>query len=136
LDQPAKRARWRGSSVDEQSESVEQLNRQRWCILHAQFVDSSRRSSVAIGVYFVPASLTAQQYDSAIDRLEAAGAGKPAGRSYHTCFGEPNKLAVFEVWDSMASFERFGPTLMPILQEIGIDPGQPQVMSIHNIISA
>jgi len=77
---------------------------------------------VAIGVYFVPASLTAQQYDGAITRLEAAGAGKPAGRSYHTCFGEPNKLAVFEVWDSMASLERFGQTLMPILAEIGIDP--------------
>ncbi len=89
---------------------------------------------MAIGVYFVPASLTEQQYDSAISRLEAAGAGKPAGRSYHTCFGEPNKLAVFEVWDSMASFERFGQTLMPILQEIGIDPGQPQVMPIRNVI--
>ena len=89
---------------------------------------------MAIGVYFAPTALTTQQYDSAINRLEAAGAGKPAGRSYHTCFGEPNTLAVFEVWDSMASFERFGQTLMPILKEVGIDPGQPRIMPIHNVI--
>ena len=89
---------------------------------------------MALGFYFAPAEMTAQLYDTVIRKLEAAGAGKPAGRSYHACFGPSDKLAVFDVWDSQESFDRFGETLMPIMKEIGLDPGQPQVMPIHNII--
>jgi hypothetical protein len=43
-------------------------------------------------------------------------------------------VQVFDVWDSQASFDVFGQTLMPILAEVGIDPGQPQVAEVHNII--
>jgi hypothetical protein len=78
--------------------------------------------------------MTAPKYDACIRKLAAAGAGKPAGRLYHACFGPPEKLAVFDVWDSQASFDRSGQTLMPILAELGIDPGQPQVMPVHNVI--
>jgi hypothetical protein len=35
---------------------------------------------------------------------------------------------VFDVWTSQAAFDKFGKTLMPILQQLGIDPGQPSVM--------
>ena len=41
---------------------------------------------------------------------------------------------VYDVWDSQADFDAFGQTLMPILSELGVDPGQPDVMPIHNII--
>jgi len=41
---------------------------------------------------------------------------------------------VFDVWDSQESFEKFGETLMPIMTELGVDPGAPQVAEIHNII--
>jgi hypothetical protein len=34
----------------------------------------------------------------------------------------------------METFETFGQTLMPILQEIGIDPGQPEIRPVHNTI--
>ena len=78
--------------------------------------------------------MTAQQYDETIKRLAAAGAGAPAGRLYHACFGEGGKLAVFDVWDSQASFDAFGQVLMPILNAIGIDPGQPDIVPIHNTI--
>jgi len=37
-------------------------------------------------------------------------------------------------WTSQAAFDKFGKTLMPILAEIGLDPGKPTVMPIHNII--
>jgi hypothetical protein len=89
---------------------------------------------MAIGMYFSPALMNAQQYDACISKLDSAGAGKPAGRLYHACFGTGDKLAVFDVWDSQESFDRFGQVLMPILKEIGLDPGQPQVMPIHNVI--
>jgi hypothetical protein len=40
---------------------------------------------------------------------------------------------VYDVWDSQEDFDAFGQTLMPILGEMGIDPGQPDVMPVHNI---
>jgi len=87
---------------------------------------------------FTPAgaSMTASKYDECIKRLEAAGAGNPKGRIYHVCYGDPDNLMVTDVWDSAESFEKFGATLMPILGQLGIDPGQPVAHSVHNIIEA
>jgi hypothetical protein len=90
---------------------------------------------MAIGIYFNPASMTAAQYDETIRRLDAAGAGRPAGRLHHACFGSGDKLQVFDIWESQQDFDRFGQTLMPILQEIGLDPGQPTVEPVHNLIT-
>ena len=89
---------------------------------------------MAIGIYFSPAAMSAEQYNECINRLRKAGAGNPAGRSYHSAFGPKDKLMVFDVWTSQAAFDKFGKKLMPILAEIGLDPGTPTVMPIHNII--
>jgi len=89
---------------------------------------------VAIAVYFHPASFTASQYDDCIKRLEAAGAGTPAGRLHHSSFGSPDSLMVYDVWESQETFEAFGQTLMPILGAMGVDPGQPDIMPIHHVI--
>ncbi len=40
---------------------------------------------------------------------------------------------VYEVWESPQAFEAYGPVLMPILEKIGIDPGTPDVMPVHNM---
>ena len=69
-----------------------------------------------------------------ISRLEAAGAGAPAGRLYHVALETDGLIQVFDVWDSQESFEAFGATLLPIMAEIGADPGQPMVSPVHNII--
>ncbi len=91
---------------------------------------------MALGFYFAPQSFTVEQYDEAIRRLQAAGAGSPPGRSHHCAFagGTGGGLHVFDVWDSQESFDKFGETLMPILSELGADPGQPRVVEIHNVI--
>jgi hypothetical protein len=39
------------------------------------------------------------------------------------------------VWDSQAAFDAFGATLMPILGGAGIDPGEPVIAPVHNIIT-
>jgi hypothetical protein len=88
---------------------------------------------MAIGVYFHPKSLSAAQYDEAFSELETAGAGHPAGRMHHSCFGPDTDLMVYEVWDSQQAFDDYGKALMPILQNLGIDPGTPDVMPLHNI---
>ena len=89
---------------------------------------------MALGFYFAPQSMGAEQYDEATRRLEAAGQGAPAGRLCHVAFSGGAGLHVFDVWDSQESFDAFGQTLMPILAELGVDPGQPQVSEVHNII--
>ena len=89
---------------------------------------------MAIGIYFSPAAMSAAKYDECIKLLRKAGAGDPPGRSYHASFGPNDKLMVFDVWTSQAAFDKFGKTLMPIMQELGVDPGQPQVMPMHKVI--
>jgi hypothetical protein len=89
---------------------------------------------MALGFYFTPSSLTPSMYDDSLSRLEAAGAGAPAGRLYHVALETDGLIQVFDVWDSQASFEAFGETLLPIMAELGVDPGQPMVSSVHNII--
>jgi hypothetical protein len=89
---------------------------------------------MAIGVYFAPAAMTTEKYEECIRLLRKAGAGNPSGRTYHAAFGPPDKLMVFDIWTSQSAFEKFGKTLMPILQQIGLDAGQPAVMPVHKII--
>lgn len=89
---------------------------------------------MAVVLRFAPQGMTAAKYEECVRRLEQAGAGSPAGRLYHVCFGDTDNLRVSDIWDSVESFERFGETLRPILQEIGIDPGEPEIIQVHNII--
>lgn len=88
---------------------------------------------MAIGVYFHPKGLTLAQFNDVHRRLEAAGSGQPAGRLHHSGFGTDGDMEVYEVWESPAAFEAYGQTLMPILLEAGVDPGEPTVMPIHRI---
>jgi hypothetical protein len=60
--------------------------------------------------------------------------GDPVERIYHVCYGNPDNLVVTDVWDSVENFEKFGETLIPILNELGIDAGQPNVQPIYNVI--
>lgn len=89
---------------------------------------------MAIGVYFGNTGLNAARYAECVKRLRKAGAGHPAGRSYHASFGPSDKLMVFDVWSSRAAFERFGKVLMPIFQQLGAAPEPPEFMEIHNVI--
>ena len=89
---------------------------------------------MALGFYFTPSSFTASKYDEAITRLEAAGAGAPAGRLSHVALETDGQIQVFDVWDSQESFEAFGETLLPIMGALGADPGQPHISPVHNII--
>ena len=89
---------------------------------------------MALGFYFSPSSFTPARYDDAVSRLKAAGAGAPPGRLYHVALEADGLIQVFDIWDSKESFEAFGKTLLPIMAELGADPGEPQVMPVHNII--
>jgi hypothetical protein len=89
---------------------------------------------MALGFYFTPAGFTRAIYDDTVRRLEAAGAGAPAGRLYHVALESEGFIQVFDVWESQESFEAFGATLLPIMGELGVDPGEPMVAPVHNVI--
>jgi hypothetical protein len=89
---------------------------------------------MSVLIRFAPASLTAAQYDESVRKLEEAGEFPADGLDYHVCFGTDGNLRVSEVWDSQEQLDAFGEKLMPILSEVGIEPGEPEVLEIHNIV--
>ena len=89
---------------------------------------------MAVVLRATTSGLTAAKYDELVQRLEAAGAGSPAGRLYHVCFGETDDLRVSDIWDSREAFEKFGETLKPLMQEMGFAPPQIEFFEVHNII--
>ena len=89
---------------------------------------------MAILIRFAPEKMSAKQYYEIIRRLDEAEAGSPEGRLYHVCFGDGESLRVSDIWDCVESFQKFGETLTPILQDLGVDPGEPEVIEVHNII--
>lgn len=42
---------------------------------------------------------------------------------------------VFDVWESAEAFEAFGPTLMPVLEALAINVGEPDLMPLHHVIT-
>lgn len=90
---------------------------------------------MSIVVRYGPGSLTTEQYDEAVRRHEEAGiALPPDGMDYHVCFGSDGDLRVSEIWDSREQLEAYGERLMPILADVGIEAGEPEVFEVHNII--
>ena len=89
---------------------------------------------MALGMYFTPSSFTPARYDDTIKRLEEAGAGAPPGRLYHVAMEADGLIQVFDVWESEATFQAFGKTLLPIMKDLEADPGQPQASPVHNMI--
>ena len=90
---------------------------------------------MSILVRFEPDSqVTAEQYDETIRRLEDGGDFPPDGLELHVAFMVDGNLRVSEVWDSQEKFEAFGERLMPLLADVGIDPGEPTVLEVHNTI--
>jgi hypothetical protein len=89
---------------------------------------------MSVLIRFAPPSLTTQQYDEVVRRLAEAGVTPADGLDYEICFGSEGNIRVSLVWDTHEQMEAFGQRLMPILAELGIDPGEPEVLPVHNII--
>jgi hypothetical protein len=89
---------------------------------------------MATSYFFQPGGFTPEVYDATLKQLEAAGAGAPAGRTFHAAIEVNGLIQVFDVWESEEAFNAFGATLIPIMTGGGVDPGQPMVAPIHNVI--
>jgi hypothetical protein len=79
--------------------------------------------------------MTAEKYDATMPNIEASGEFPPDGLEFHVAFNSGGSFRVSEIWDSREQFEAFGPRLMPILAEGGIElAGPPEIVEVHNII--
>jgi len=81
-----------------------------------------------------PGETTTEQDDETVRRLEEAGDWPPEGLEYHVCFLSEGNIRVSEIWDSREQLDAFGERLMPVLADVGINPGEPELLEIHNII--
>ena len=91
---------------------------------------------MSILVRFTPTTATVQQYDETIRLLDQGGDWPPDGLEYHVCFsGSGDNIRVSEIWESPEKFQAFGERLMPVLAQVGIEAGEPEIVEVHNVIN-
>jgi hypothetical protein len=95
---------------------------------------SSWRLVMSVLIRFSPPSLKAEQYDEVVRRLNEEGVFPADGLEFEICYGTDGSLRVSQVWDTREHLEAFGRRLQPILAEVGVDPGTPEILDVHNII--
>jgi hypothetical protein len=89
---------------------------------------------MALIAHFSPKSMDTKTYAEIMRRLDAAGLAAPTGRIHHAAYGPPDALHVVDIFDTQEHFQAFGEKLFPILQSVGVDPGEPTVSPVHNIV--
>ncbi len=81
-----------------------------------------------------PTGMTSKQYEDLIERLEQTGLWPPDGLKYHVCFGPDGDLRISEVWESGERFMAFAEKLIPILAELGIERGEPELLEVQKVV--
>ena len=90
---------------------------------------------MAIATYFHPQSLTASAVRRSYPGTRSRRSREPSRP------GSPLLLRARQRPDGLrgvgvtAGLREYGPVLMPILHKVGIDPGTPDIMPIHNLAS-
>jgi hypothetical protein len=79
---------------------------------------------------------TTEQYDKSVQRLQQVGDFPPDGMEYHVCFIADGNIRVSEIWESREQLNAFAERLMPVLAEMGVEPGEPERSSRFTTSSA
>jgi hypothetical protein len=86
-------------------------------------------------------SFTAERYEEVVRRLtdgksrfESAADWPVEGLLSHTAGEGESGFRVVDVWESEEAFGRFGETLIPIMESVGVE-GEPEVYPAHTFIS-
>jgi hypothetical protein len=97
---------------------------------------------VPVVAIFQGPNFTQEQYEESVrgvtggkSRVESPADWPVEGLLAHIAGEGDNGFRVVDVWESEEAFRRFGETLMPILQELGIE-GQPEIYAAHTYVSA
>jgi uncharacterized protein len=97
----------------------------------AAFMAPSWGRATGIAMSYTAIKMTAAHYDEIFRRMNEAGMLPVPGCHVHVVYGEPGQLRVFDVFESMESFEAFGKVLLPMLAEAGVESGQPEILPLH-----
>jgi hypothetical protein len=93
------------------------------------------RTTKVLARFTAAPSVTTEQYDETVRRLEKSGDWLPDGLAYHVAFISDGKFRVSEIWDSQEQCDAFSKRLMPVLADVGIElSGEPEMLEIHNIM--
>ena len=88
---------------------------------------------MSVVVRHQPMGLTREKYDEVSRRMEGAGDWPPEALDMHVLFGTEGQLLVSEIWDSEDAFRAFTERLYPVLDEVGIGHGDPEVYEVHEL---
>ena len=88
---------------------------------------------MSVVVRHQPKGLTREKYDEVSRRIGSAGSWPPDGMDLHVLFGQEGDLRVSEIWDSEEQFRAFASRLMPVLDEVGVSRGDPEVFEVHEL---
>lgn len=104
--------------------------------IHNSFLGAIPATKPAAGivVHFNGSGMTPEQYDQIIVELQKVTTFPPAGQIAHACYKTDDGYKVVDVWESAETFAAFGEKLMPILQKLGVNAGQPVVYSLYNYL--
>ena len=87
---------------------------------------------MSILVRYPPSNVSKETYDKVRKTLEDAGEWPADGCELHVCFGPEDDVRVSEIWESQGTFEAFGETLQPRLEEGGVQlSGDPEFFDVH-----
>jgi hypothetical protein len=96
---------------------------------------------VPVVAVFQSPSFTQEQYEESVrkltdgkSRLESPADWPVEGLLAHIAGQGESGFRVVDVWESEDAFRRFGETLMPVLQEIGVE-GQPEIYPAHTLVT-
>lgn len=96
---------------------------------------------MAVVVVFESQSLTQERYEESVrkvtggnERLDSPDDWPVEGMVAHIAGQGPNGFRVVDVWESEDAFRSFGETLLPILQEIGVE-GEPEIYPVHTLVT-
>jgi hypothetical protein len=101
------------------------------------YADAEQRKEkiMSILTVFELSTMDVDKYNKAIKGLEEAGQGMPDGRLYHVAtLQNDGSIMVTDVWESAELLDKFGKTLIPVLNKAGVEPVQPKVYPVHNYI--
>jgi hypothetical protein len=104
--------------------------------IHNSFVGTLPATKPAAGIvaHFTGSGMTSAQYDQVLVELKKVTTFPAAGQLAHVCYKTDDGHKVVDIWESPEQFAAFGEKLMPILQKLGVNAGQPAIYSLHNYL--
>lgn len=77
---------------------------------------------------------TKEQYDQVVAKTNLGGKTAPGG-IFHLASVDAEGVHIFDVWENKEAFDTFfRETLEPALKEVGVQPAEPKIWPVSNIL--